>query len=596
MRMGIIVLGLIALLGCSSVNGDTEWWQTMSLYQIYPRSWKDSDGDGIGDLQGIESKLEHLVDAGVDAFWISPIYPSPMADFGYDISDFMDIDPIFGTLDDFDNLVATAKSLGLKVVMDFVPNHSSDEHEWFINSMASVDPYTDYYIWKNGTVLENGTITPPNNWVSVFGGSAWTWNNQRQAYYLHQFAEEQPDLNYWNEEVVAAMKEVLVFWLDRGVDGFRVDAIPHLFEDSTFPDEPLTGDTDDPTDYGYVEHDYTKHLQETYDMVQQWREVLDNYTENSDGVPRIMMAEAYANTSMTMKYYDYGAHFPFNFNLISNVDGSSNAAEIKESALDEWLNNVPDNATSNWVIGNHDQSRVASRYSPEQVDAMNMINLLLPGVSVTYYGEEIGMEDQWISWEDTQDPQGCGADEDTYEDYTRDPNRTPMQWDATTSAGFSTSNSTWLPVNSNYLTLNLAAQIDADVSHYKVFQELTTLRKESVIQEGTVNVQLLNDNVMAFSRELESSSDSIMIVVTNFANHTEMISLEAFENAPDTLVVSIASIDSDLTAGTTVSKSSLEISALAGLVLRASTASGASAVVSSGVITLFMAVLANLRY
>ncbi|XP_046471324.1 alpha-glucosidase-like [Neodiprion pinetum] len=593
---GVLAFALLALTGLSSVNADLDWWQTMSVYQIYPRSWKDSDGDGIGDLPGIESKLQHLVDSGIDAFWTSPIYESPMADFGYDIANYTNIDSIFGTLEDFDDLVATAKSLGLKVIMDLVPNHSSDEHQWFTNSLASIDPYTDYYIWKNGTKLENGTIVPPNNWVSVFGGYAWSWRSERQAYYLHQFAEEQPDLNYRNEYVVQEMKDIIEFWLDRGVDGFRVDAIPYLYEDESFPDEPLSGTTDSPTNYSYTLHYYTQDQAETYEMVAQWRQLLDDYSFKTDNITRVLMMEAYTNTSQTMKFYDYGANFPFNFGFISNVDGSSTPTEIKELAIDEWLDNVPDNGTSNWVIGNHDQSRVASRYSPEQVDAMNMINLLLPGVSVTYYGEEIGMEDQWISWEDTQDPQGCGADEDTYEDYTRDPNRTPMQWDATTSAGFSTSNSTWLPVNSNYLTLNLAAQIDADVSHYKVFQELTTLRKESVIQEGTVNVQLLNDNVMAFSRELESSSDSIMIVVTNFANHTEMISLEAFENAPDTLVVSIASIDSDLTAGTTVSKSSLEISALAGLVLRASTASGASAVVSSGVITLFMAVLANLRY
>ncbi|XP_046471317.1 alpha-glucosidase-like isoform X2 [Neodiprion pinetum] len=591
---GVLVFALLALTSWSSVNANLDWWQTMALYQIYPRSFKDSDGDGIGDLAGIENKLQHLVDTGIDAVWISPFYESPMVDFGYDISNFTAIDPIFGTMDDFDNLVAMAKSLGLKVIMDLVPNHSSDEHEWFINSLASIDPYTDYYIWMNGTELENETIAPPNNWVSGFGGYAWTWRVERQAYYLHQYTEEQPDLNYRNEYVVQEMKDIMEFWLDRGIDGFRVDSIMTLFEDATFPDEPLSGTTDDPTDYDYLLHYYTLDQIETYEMVAQWRELLDDYAFKTDNVTRIMMTEVYSNLSMTLLYYDYGAHFPFNFRFIRSVDSSSTAQEVKELAIDAWLDNLPGNATADWVMGNHDNSRVASRYTSEQVDALNMINLLLPGASVTYYGEEIGMEDQWISWEDTVDPQACNQDEDSYESYSRDPARTPMQWDATTSAGFSTNESTWLPVNSNYLTLNLAAQIDADVSHYKVFQDLTTLRKETVIQEGTVNVQLLSDNVICFSRELESSSEDAVFVLTNFANNTETVSLDVFENAPDSLVVSIASVNSTLTAGTAVSRNSVDVPAYAGLVLRASTESDANVLISSTKITLFMAFLVYL--
>ncbi|XP_046415395.1 alpha-glucosidase-like [Neodiprion fabricii] len=588
---GLLILSLLALTSWSSVNADLDWWQTASVYQVYPRSWMDSDGDGIGDIPGIESKLEYLVDTGIDTFWMSPVYESPMVDFGYDISNFTSIDSIFGTMDDFDNLVATAKSLGLKVIMDLVPNHSSDEHEWFIKSLAGIDPYTDYYIWHNGTELENGTITRPNNWISYFGGYAWTWSSERQAYYYHKFTEEQPDLNYRNELVVQEMKDIIEFWLDRGVDGFRVDAVDTLFEDETYPDEPLSGLTDDPTDYDYTLHYYTMAQDETYEMVTQWRTLLDDYAFKTDNVTRIMMMETYENVTQVMKFYDAGAHFPFNFFLIMNVNGSNTASEIKELAIDEWLDNLPDNVTSDWVIGNHDRKRVATRYSSEQVDAMNMINHLLPGVSVTYYGEEIGMENLWISWEDTQDPWACNQDEDTYELYSRDPNRTPMQWDATTSAGFSTNESTWLPVHSNYLTLNLAAQMEAEVSHYKVYKALISLRQESVIQEGSVNVQLLTDNVMAFSRELDGSDP--VIVVTNFANNTETVSLDVFENASDNMVVSIASINSELTEGTAVSRSSVEISALSGIVLRSGTDSGANAILSSAFFTLLMAVLAR---
>ncbi|XP_046609142.1 alpha-glucosidase-like [Neodiprion virginianus] len=590
------ILLLVALASWNSVHADLEWWQTTSVYQIYPRSWKDSDGDGIGDLPGIESKLQHLVDSGIDTFWLSPIYESPMVDFGYDISNFTSIDPIFGTMDDFDNLVATAKSLGLKVIMDLVPNHSSDEHEWFVKSLAGTEPYSDYYIWHNGTVLENGTITVPNNWISFFGGSAWTWSSARQAYYLHQYTEEQPDLNYRNEYVVQEMKDIIEFWLDRGIDGFRVDTIMTLVEDASFPDEPLSGTTDDSTDHDYLLHYYTEDQIETYEVVAEWRELLDDYAFKTDNVTRIMMMEAYSNLTMTLLYYDYGAHFPFNFRFIRSVDSSSTAQEVKELAIDAWLDNLPDNATADWVLGNHDNSRVASRYTPEQVDALNMINLLLPGVSVTYYGEEIGMEDESISWEDTVDPQACNQDEDSYESNSRDPARTPMQWDTTTSAGFSTNESTWLPVNSNYLTLNLAAQIDADVSHYKVFQDLTTLRKETVIQEGTVNVQLLSDNVICFSRELESSSEDAVFVLTNFANNTETVSLDVFENAPDSLVVYIASVNSTLTAGTAVSRSSVEVSAYAGLVLRTSTESSANVLISTATLTLCMAFLVSLQF
>lgn len=494
----------------------------MSLYQIYPRSFKDSDGDGVGDLKGIMSKLDHLVESNVDAFWLSPIYRSPMVDFGYDISDFRNIEEKFGTMEDFEALSKATHDASMKIIMDLVPNHSSDQHEWFQKSLQSIEPYTDYYVWHKGKVLPDGTVTVPNNWVSVFGGPAWTWRDERQAYYLHQFAKEQPDLNYENENVVNEMKNVMRFWLDKGVDGFRVDAIPHLCEDVRMLDEPLTGNPD-PNNYGYTDKIYTKDQPRTYEIVKGWRGVLNEYPDK-----RIMMMEAYSNMTMTIKYYVYGAHFPFNFGLISNLNRDSKANDFK-NLIDGWMMNMPTvRGTANWVAGNHDNSRLVTRYGRERAEAITVIILLLPGVGVTYNGEEIGMEDTWISWEDTKDPQGCNAGKDGYEKASRDPERTPFQWDNTTSAGFSTNPSTWLPVNENYVTLNLAAQKERDDSYYAMYKAVSALRKWPAVKRGTLNTRLLGDNVFAFSRKADGEKS--VYVAVNFANKEETVDLSTLVN------------------------------------------------------------------
>jgi len=505
-----------------------KWWQTMSLYQIYPRSFKDSDGDGIGDLKGIMSKLEHLTESNINAFWLSPIYPSPMVDFGYDISDFVNIDEMYGTLEDFDALMNAAHNASMKIIMDFVPNHSSDKHEWFQKSLKSIEPYTDYYVWHKGKVLPNGTVTVPNNWVSVFGGPAWTWSEARQAYYLHQFSPEQPDLNYENENLVNAMKDVLRFWLDRGVDGFRVDAAPHLCEDVRLLDEPLTGNPN-PNDYGYTEKIYTKDQQHTYEIVEGWREVLDEYSD------KVMMMEAYTNMSMTMKYYVYGAHFPFNFGFISNTNQNSKAADFKR-LIDIWMINMPAlSGTANWVTGNHDTSRLVTRYGRQRAKALTIMTLLLPGVAVTYNGEEIGMEDTWYSWEDTVDPQGCNAGKDGYEKASRDPARSPFQWDDTTSAGFSTNPKTWLPINKNYVTLNLAAQKKQNNSYYALYKAVSALREWPAVKRGTLTTRLLGRDVLAFSRK--AAGEKSVYVVINFANKQKTINLSRLVHASNQLNV-----------------------------------------------------------
>ncbi|CAL1683227.1 unnamed protein product [Lasius platythorax] len=525
-----VVITLCAILLLSSLGHskpNVKWWQEMSLYQIYPRSFKDSNGDGEGDLNGIRSKLNHLTESSVDAFWLSPIYPSPMVDSGYDISDFVSIDKTFGTMKDFEDLVKAAHDARLKIILDFVPNHSSDQHEWFQKSLKSIEPYTDYYVWHKGNVLPNGTVTKPNNWVSVFGKSAWTWREERQAYYLHQFAVEQPDLNYENENVVSEMKDVLRFWLDKGVDGFRVDAIPHLCEDVRFLDEPLTGNPN-PDDYGYTEKIYTKDQLRTYEMVREWRKVLDEYVTSVD--ERILMMEAYTNMTMTMKYYEYGAHFPFNFGLITETDRDSTAADfgrvIITWMLNIWLINA---GTANWVAGNHDNSRLVTRYGQERAQMITIMTLVLPGVSVTYNGEEIGMEDTWISWEDTKDPQGCNAGKEGYEKASRDPARTPFQWDNTTSAGFSTNPKTWLPVNKNYVTLNLAAQKQQDNSYYALYKRVSEIRMFAAVKRGTLKTHLLGNNVLVLVRNIDKYS---VYAVMNFANEEETFDLSTLVQAP----------------------------------------------------------------
>ncbi|KAG7203430.1 hypothetical protein KM043_013497 [Ampulex compressa] len=549
MKAAVVLCVLSLSMGLGHGAGEKEWWQTMSLYQIYPRSFKDSDGDGVGDIKGIISKLDHLIESNVDACWLSPIYPSPMVDFGYDISDFKGIDSVYGSMQDFEDLVKVAHEKSLKVIMDFVPNHSSDKHEWFQKSLLNIEPYADYYVWHKGKVLDDGTVTVPNNWVSVFGGSAWTWREERQAYYLHQFAPEQPDLNFNNENVVQEMKNVVRFWLEKGVDGFRVDAVPHLCEDNRFLDEPLTGNTNDPKNYGYTDKVYTKDQPRTYDMVRGWREVADEYTAK-DGVPRIMMMEAYSNISMTMKYYEYGAHFPFNFGLVTSVDKNSRASDF-ERLIDSWMSNMPSGSTANWVAGNHDKPRLVTRFGLQRAQAVTIMTLLLPGVGVTYSGEEIGMENTWISWEETKDPQGCNAGKEGYEHSSRDPERSPFQWDDSVSAGFSTNPKTWLPVNENYKTLNLAAQKGEEDTYFSLYQAVSSLKKSPVVQSGNLIVKLLNENVLAFSRETEEYGS--VYVVVNFSNEEQTADLSVFDNLSDRLNIYYATTGSKLIPRTSVS-------------------------------------------
>nr|XP_018907799.1 PREDICTED: maltase A3-like [Bemisia tabaci]XP_018907800.1 PREDICTED: maltase A3-like [Bemisia tabaci] len=563
-----LIFSAICLLVQGQKPAPMDWWQTSVIYQIYPRSFKDSDGDGVGDLRGIAEKVPYLKKLGVGAVWLSPIFQSPMADFGYDISNFTNIEPIFGSMTDFEKLKDALHAQDIKLILDFVPNHSSDEHEWFVKSVQKIDPYTDYYVWHDGKMV-NGTRQPPNNWISGFSYSAWEWHPERQQYYLHQFHKKQPDLNYRSPYLVEEMKNILRFWLDRGVDGFRMDIVLALFEDERFLDEPpVDGTTLEPWNHDYHQHIYIADQPETYDMIKQWRKVLDEYTKK-DGHPRVMMTEAYSPIDKTMGYYGNtthpGAHFTFNFLFITDLNAQSTANDF-EKVIMKWYDNLPAGKWPNWVMGNHDQRRVASRFGIELLDGLHMIQMVLPGTSVTYNGDEIGMEDTFIRWDQTVDPQGMSVGKDNYLRFTRDPQRTPFQWDHTTSAGFSTNPKTWLPVNPNYWRLNYRNVKREIRSHFRVYQQLVALKEAATIQHGDLNVFALSKYVLAFTRSYEKNPT--YVVVVNIGSEIETTEgLQKKGSLPKYLTVYSASINSGYTQGRKLLADKIKLRPKAGLVL-----------------------------
>ncbi|KAJ8682106.1 hypothetical protein QAD02_017898 [Eretmocerus hayati] len=547
------------------VDGGLKEWRNNIIYHVYPRSFKDSNGDGVGDLPGITSKLEHVKDTGADTLYLSPIYSSPMKDFGYDVSNHKDIAVEYGTLEDFDGLIAKAKELGLKVLLDFVPNHTSDEHEWFKKSIDRIAPYDDYYIWRDAKNGSNGERLPPNNWLSYMAGSAWEWNEKRQQYYYHAFVPGQPDLNYRNPKVKQEMDGVLLFWLRKGVDGFRVDAPNFLMEDAELRDEPKTGALVPEREHDSLYHIYTRSLNECYPVIESWRNLLDDYSSKSHTSLKYLILEAWAPIDHAMGYYNVGVD-PFNFMLLFNVSRNSTPSEFKR-VISTWLNAIPDSEVTNWIIGNHDHHRVASKFSKidERTDQMPMLAMILPGIVMVYNGEEIGMLDRKFTYEETVDPYGCQAGRERYHLYERDAGRTPFQWDQTTSAGFSNNTKTWLPVNENYKTLNLALQKKAENSHYKIFQALTSLKRFSpVLKSGTTEI-LATDDVLGIVRRLEGHRPITLLI--NFSNSLTKIDAQSWLNIPEGVVVYTTSLGSGLEKGTTLNSSKLELKGAVSVVL-----------------------------
>jgi len=439
-----------------------EWWRNGIIYQIYPRSFKDSTGNGIGDIQGIIERLDYLKKLDIDAIWLSPHYPSPMVDFGYDISNYIDVDPLFGNLDDFDELVNQAHKRKIRIIVDFVANHSSDQHEWFKESKSSkTNPKRDWYYWHDS---KNGE--PPNNWLCVTGGSAWGYDEITKQCYLHTFHSCQPDLNWANPEVRDAMCNVLRFWLDRGVDGFRIDMISWMSKDPKFRDDPINPNFNPKIDYYYHKHlhKFSRDGPQLYEYLELISMVLDEYEGNQVLIGEI---DYYLNLEEFVEYFNHGIHLPAFFRLIYLPWNR----ESIQTDIDQFLINNPPYA--NFQIGNHDQSRVASRLGYAQARVAAMLLLTLPGTPFIYYGEEIGMKNVPIKTDEMQDPW-----EKTEPGKGRDPERTPMQWTSKKHAGF-TEGKPWLPVSENYSELNVQQQLENPQSFLNLYRSLIRIRKNN---------------------------------------------------------------------------------------------------------------------
>ena len=467
---------------------DTLWWQRGIVYQIYPRSFQDSDADGIGDLEGIRRRLDYLCWLGADAVWISPVYPSPMVDFGYDITDYCGIDPMFGTLESFGRLLEEAHARKLQLILDFVPNHTSNRHPWFLESRASRhNPKRDCYIWRDPAPSGG----PPNNWLAHFGGSGWELDAATGQYYYHSFLREQPDLNWRDPEVRRAMYDALRFWLDRGVDGFRVDVLWLLIKDGQFCDNPPNAAWQ-PNKAGVerLVQRYSADQPEVHEVVAEMRAVLDAYSD------RVLIGEIYLPVERLVAYYGKdmkGAHLPFNFQLIF---AAWNAREITR-IVEEYEAALPRGGWPNWVLGNHDQKRIATRVGAAEARVAAMLLLTLRGTPTLYYGDEVGLENVPIPPDRVQDP---WERNEPGLDLGRDPARTPMPWDTSGNAGFS-GGIPWLPLNADHAVRNVAAMAADPGSILNFYRRLIALRREqAALHAGDFKAARAEGDVIAFER------------------------------------------------------------------------------------------------
>jgi alpha-glucosidase len=477
------------------------WWRDGTIYQVYPRSFQDSGADGVGDLKGILARLDYLVDLGVNAVWVSPFYPSPMADFGYDVADYTGVDPLFGTMEDFDALLAGAHARGLKLILDFVPNHTSDRHPWFLESRASREsPKRDWYLWRDAG--PNGE--PPNNWMSNFGGSAWTWDDATGQFYYHSFLRQQPDLNWRNPEVKAAIFAAMRFWLDKGVDGFRMDVLWLLIKDAEFRSNPVNPEYRGGNSFWSVLATYTADQPETLEIVHAMRELLDGYGD------RVLIGEIYLPVADLVKYYRAGAQMPFNFHLIQTAWNAEAIAELirtYEAAL-------PSGAWPNWVLGNHDQQRLATRVGAAQARVAAVLLLTLRGTPTLYYGDELGMPDARIERDDVRDPAeknqpGLGLG--------RDPERSPMLWQNRENAGFAPAGvKTWLPLVWDWPRYTVESQGYDPASMLALYKALLRLRRASAaLTAGSVEDVRGGNGVLSYVRVAEGERMQVHLNLTD---------------------------------------------------------------------------------
>jgi alpha-glucosidase len=489
-------------------RSEPRWWQTGVVYEIYPRSFADANGDGIGDLAGITSRLDHLAWLGVDAIWVAPFYPSPMADFGYDVADHTGVDPLFGTLDDADALIAEAHRRGIRVIVDYVPNHTSDRHPWFAVSRSSRrNPKRGWYVWRD-PAPDGG---PPNNWISMFGGSAWEWDEATDQYYLHSFLTEQPDLDWRNPDARAAMLDVLRFWLDRGVDGFRIDVAQFVAKDPELRDNPPNPEPERLAHLGEWRHQlhlYDHGHPDLHPIYREIRALVDSYPGD-----RVVIGELHhPDFEIWAGFYGEDLdeiHLPFNFHILH---APWDAAALR-AVIGSVCAALPDGAYANWVFGNHDQRRIASRIGRDQARVALLLLLTLRGAPTLYYGEEIGMVDVEVPHHLAQDPWGIVEPAQS-----RDPERSPMQWDGSPNAGFCPPGvEPWLPIAPDAGTVNVATQRDDPASMLSLTRRLIALRREhSALAQG--ELELLDgtpEGTLAFRRGADSASVLVALNLTD---------------------------------------------------------------------------------
>ncbi|MGH8915552.1 MAG: alpha-amylase family glycosyl hydrolase [Acidimicrobiia bacterium] len=485
------------------------WWKDAVFYQVYPLSFADSDGDGYGDLGGIISRLGYLRDVlGVDALWLSPFFRSPMRDWGYDISDHTDVDPLFGDLATAERLIDEAHRQDLRVIVDYVMNHTSDLHPWFLGSRSSRDdPKRDWYVWRD----PRPDGSPPTNWVSVFSGPAWTFDEGTGQYYRHTFLSNQPDLNWRNPELVEAMLDVARFWLERGVDGFRVDAAHQMMKDPHERDNP-PAPPDYPRPYKDMgEYDAFLHLYDfghpdVHEAHRAFRKVLDTYPQDAVSVGEIHIFDLPEWASYYGEAFDQ-LHMPFNFHLMAAEWNVPSVRAVVESVL--W--NVPVGGWTNWTLGNHDEMRVASRLGEHYTGIAALLLLTLRGTPFLYYGDELGMVEATIGARDRRDPWGHSVDY-----LSRDGARTPMPWSSGPNAGFTEGNAEpWLPIGEGHVERNVETELADPGSLLNLYRRLLDLRRGSTaLRRGSfLTHPASTDQVLVYRRE---SDDETMTVALNF--------------------------------------------------------------------------------
>ena len=517
--------------------GEQDWWKNAVIYEIYPRSFQDSNGDGIGDLNGITERLDYLQDLGIDAIWLTPCYPSPQVDFGYDISDYKSIAPEYGTLADFDRLVAEARKRHIRILMDMVMNHTSDKHEWFIQSRSARDnPYRDWYMWHDGkgqTATDKGDV--PNNWQSDFGGSAWQWDEKTCQYYYHKFYIQQPDVNWDNPKIHKAFKDIVGFWLKRGVGGFRFDAITTLFEDPQMRDEDVVLDKDgkpvlDPTGKPRLNDTRTNNLPGTHDVMQEFRAYTDTFNLAKYPGTRVLIGETYLpNIAELAKQYGPPGKPEFHLPMDTQV-GFINKLDVAQFRAK--LNDVETGINGNiplLVFDNHDNPRLDARYGDgvHDTDIQRVISTMLfasRGTALFYYGDEIGMKTTPPARkEDVKDPVGIAY----WPFYKgRDGERTPMQWDGAPNAGFTTDSAKpWLPVPAGSTTINVKAEEAGPDSLFTWYQTLIRLKKTNPAFAAGSERMLDADNPNVLSW-LRKGPDQVSVVVSvNFKAEPQSVSL-----------------------------------------------------------------------